>query len=160
MHHLVMACALTSYNPDLEKGTVQFRDISIPYRRVPCFFRPVKSCDISIPSRGVPCFSCPVKSRPVKFRGISIPSRAIPWNLNPVKIFPSNPVMVQSRTVPSRDIKTLPIRLGESRDMSIPRDPVTRPKFGPEESPGMKGKRKQSYFVSYSRVCLPDSPSN
>ena len=79
---------------------VQSRDISIPSRGVPCFFRPaksrpVKSHDISIPSRGVPRFF-----RLVKSRGISIPSRAIPFNLVLYRPVLSIPLLIQSRGIP------------------------------------------------------------
>ena len=114
-----MACTRTSYNPDLDKSTVQSRDISIPSRGALCLFRPVqsgpvKSRDISIPSRGVPCFFSPVQSRPanpvvsescpVQSRKISIPSqfsRSIPWWFNPVLY---RPVLLKPRLIPSRGI--------------------------------------------------------
>ena len=82
------------------------------------------------------------------FSSRETPYRKIPWYINPV---PCNPVKSQSRPtfpVQSRD-GSIPsctvlcfkcpflFRPGEFRDISIPRDPVTTRKFGPEESPGL-----------------------
>ena len=107
----------------------------VPYKyRVKSFLHPV------------PCNPVIYQSRPVQSRGISIPSRAIPWYLDPV---PCNPVISRSRqncpvqsrdgSIPSCTVPCLKYpflsRPGESRDISIPRDPVPKRKFGPEESP-------------------------
>ena len=82
-------------------------------------------------------FVLPSSSQPVK-----VPSRTIPCFLRPVNPVPFNPVISQSRPtcpVQSRDGSNPPCavpcsrypflpRPGESRDQSIPRDPVSRTK--------------------------------
>ena len=86
-------------------------------------------------SRGVPCFVRPVISRPVKSRGFSF----ILVLCSPVK-YSSRPIFpVESRdgSIPSCTVPCFKypffVLPGQSQDISTPRNPVPRPKFGPEE---------------------------